>query len=724
LRSPVRPARESRARWRGGAERSTAALAGDECVLLSAPSAPGVARLAAANPALAGDRRVRCAQLGDVAFDVVRDHRASAGEVEFALIDDDRAAEVFEGVGAALFALEWTEFVSAEIDPEIAGMRSPERFAGAALRLIRKLRVAGISPDAFQAMGLRGATSFYARLPNLASPELIEQTQARYRDSLYVGPAELEHQRTREIDLVKIVTRLYHSYLESLVARGCLTRTDALVEAAELLGARPELRAAWMCRLRFCFVDDAQDLNAAQLRFLVTLFGEGLAGTTFAGDPDQRTLGFVAPRADNVLARASATFVLRRSHRDATIAAAAHGVLTPGAAPAAATGAVSVFRAPDIQAEAAFVADGVARAIAEGVAPREIAVIARSLRCIDPYLKHLLRRNVPVDVAGEGSLYDFGAVGDALAALWALADPYRHDWLLRNLEAPWLRLSDASIAVLCGEPPDAQTLLFEPPREEEDERARRWDRHRSLRLGRNVLRGDRDGDLSTIARERLAAFRAARRNWTEFERRADIAALARAVCADTVLAGAQGGAEARLRAALVERLLREIERFAAREPLATLLDFLLHAQRQAAGSELPTIAPLETDAVAVRSVEAAKGYEFSRVFVVDVRAGAFPRYYVPEAFVFTPRYGMIAKENAGGSSSAFRTAKFTYCQYKLRFRERYNEEERRAFYCAATRARDRLVVSAWGRATRGVTAPELLEELRPAAVSADRLLSA
>jgi superfamily I DNA/RNA helicase len=122
----------------------------------------------------------------------------------------------------------------------------------------------------------------------------------------------------------------------------------------------------------------------------------------------------------------------------------------------------------------------------------------------------------------------------------------------------------------------------------------------------------------------------------------------------------------------------------------------------------------EADASGVRvfDVEAAKGLEFDAVFVVDVRAGAFPRYYVPDAFLFTPSLGMIPKENVGEGARSARTAKFTYAQHRLQLRPKYNAEERRAFYCAATRARERLYVSASGRPTKGVAAPEILEELR------------
>jgi superfamily I DNA/RNA helicase len=676
------------------AERALDALAPGQRMVLSAAGGFGVSRLRRVAPQLAADPRVVCAPLGDVALEIVADAASARGE-SVDLIADDRAAEIFEQVVADLFALEWTEFVSAEMDPEISGMRWPERFADAALRLIRKLRAAAIEPHDFIQAVRTAATSFYGRPPNFASPDLIIDTPPRYRSALTANPVELDRQRRRELDLAKIVERLYDTYLCALVARGCLTRADALAAAAGLLTADAGLRARWAERLRYCLVDDAQDLGAADGRFLRGLFGETLECVTLAGDPQQRTLGFAGPRAEGILDGAGATFALEHRYR----------------APVAPL----LERAQNIDAEAAFVAKQVAAAIAEGAPPHRIAVIARSLGCIGPYVDALLARNVAIDLAGDAALYDFAAVSDALGALWALADPYRHDWLLRNLEAPWLSLADATIATLCAEPAEPQILLFQPVEDAEDERGRRWDRRRNLRLALNVVRGDRDADIPPVARERLAAFRAARRRWMALERSAPLGTLARTIFAETVLAGETTSATARFRTALVERLARDVDAFAARSRRATLREFLVHAERIAAGGLGAPFEPLDDAAVAVRSVEAAKGYEFDHVFVVDVRAGAFPRYYVPDAFLFSPRFGMIAKENAGATTGAARTAKYTYYEHRMKLRDAYNAEERRAFGVATTRAVQRLWVTASGTPTRGRRTPEFLEELRAAA---------
>jgi superfamily I DNA/RNA helicase len=675
--------------------------------LLTAPSTRAVAHLRAL---LGPARGIECATLGDAALAVLR---ANARERAVRVIDDVRAAQIFEAAAAPLFSLEWSEIVAAEIDPEITGLRAPQRFAAAAFRLIRKLRRADISAEAFKTLCEKGTTQFFGRLPNLADPALIMDTSSKYRDSLRADPGELSRQHAREVDLVKILVKLYRAYSADLTERGCLTADDALYEAARLLSARS---TPFRPPQKLAFVDDAQDLTSGELAFLRAAFGPELARVTLAGDPAQATRTFAGARGEAEL-RSGTALVLATSYRcPAQILALAERGLDPRthAAPAPAAEAFSLYRGADAQDEARYVAATVTRLLSEGVDPEGIAILTRSLPAAHVYIDALLARGVPVDVAGEASLYDFAAVQDGLAALWALADPYRHEYLMRNLEAPWLNLSDASIALLCAEPPEQpQPLLFELPEDAEDDEIRgRWDRLRDLRLGRNVTRGDADAALSEDARARIRAFRAALERWERLERELGLPQLAGTILGETVLGTARDDARGRFARGLIARLLAQVEAYARREPLGTLRDFLNEVDAIAAvDADLLALDQALPASVRVLDVEAAKGREFDHVFVVDVRAGAFPRYYVPEAFLFTPSFGIIPKENVGAGARSARTAKFTYALFRQNLRGKYNSEERRAFYCAVSRARAHVYVSASGRPTRGVAAPEILEEL-------------
>ncbi len=185
---------------------------------------------------------------------------------------------------------------------------------------------------------------------------------------------------------------------------------------------------------------------------------------------------------------------------------------------------------------------------------------------------------------------------------------------------------------------------------------------------------------------------------------------------ETVYAACGSDARGRFERNLTERLSEVLEAANRRDPLASLHDLLVHLERVAdADEDVLSMELRDREAVAVLDVETAKGRTFDAVFAVDVRAGAWPRYYTPDAFLFLPSLGMVPKENVGEAQSA-RTAKFTYALHRYRLREKYDAEDRRALYTAMTRAKEYVSVSAWGRASRGQSTPEFLEELRAAVV--------
>ncbi len=677
-------------------------------------------RLMVASPHPLSAARIGGTALARYAFEILEHNAFVSGlALELGRIEDVDAEAHFQNAAVSLFSLEWLEVAEPELggdlDYEVAGLRTPERFAQAAYRLIRKLRSAGITPKRFLETALHKATEWYARPPNLANPDLLIAAR-RYRDSLNADGPELERQRRREIDLAKILEKTYLIYIADSESRGCLTDIDALAEATRVLGSVEGAAQRARERWPLAFVDDAQDVTLGELGLLRALYGKELTGVTFAGDPDQATRTFAGARPEQIFTGRDVLQMPDPAEPRATIIAVAREFLHDRTIFTDPQGTIALQRVGSHEKEAAFIAAEIANLLESGAQPNSIAILVRTLRYARPYVDALLDDDVPVTLIGDLDVLGSRVVQDALALLWAVEDTSRHDWLLRVLQTPTMRLSDATLVTLCGEPADAQARLFPPSEAEaEGEPRPRSDRNRDIRLGRNVIEGALDIDLEPEARERLERFRARRLRWREIALCAPLEDAARLIVTEGGIFEPDPG-ENRARVAhrldLLERLMARIARYARADRTRKLGDMLAYFA-QIAKSEWPQCdpGPTEPNGVVVAQIDAIKGCSYDSVFVPNLRAGAFPPYWVPDAFVYTTGSGIIPKDNVG-DARASRTAKFTWYQYQGgKVLESHAAEARKLLYCAMTRATQRCWLTAWDRPTRGISAPELLAEL-------------
>jgi superfamily I DNA/RNA helicase len=608
------------------------------------------------------------------------------------LVDDTHALQdIFSHVCEPLFSLRWEELAAEQLDPEVPALRSPQRFSEAAFRLICKLRDACISPADFHSNALARAAEFYAKPPNFADPKLLSATKSTDHDSLNVPLAELRRQYRREVDLVKILAKLYAQYVELVESSGRMTGGDAVAAAAKVLAGDSLLAERMRTQFRYAFADDAQRLCAAEVALLRSIFGSELAGVTLCGDPASAFEEYRGLRPEMLLRPGDSCIELRSRYRSP---------------------AIQVHRAASPTDEARFISAQVRAWLDAGVPPARIAILFRSVAHVEQYERILLEDDVPVAITGDANIWTDRRALDALALLWNVHDPFRHDWLLRTLKNPAFGLSDASLAQLCAEPPNPQVPLFAFDDEAAPAiRSKRWDPKRDLRLGWNVVGGEQDAALSADGRARIERFRALRAGWINALSSAPFETFVRRVWSEGLAReGARGSAHERVQQLVLQRLLARLCAM-QQDGAATLPDVLEEAQRRRM-SEFERCDDDPGDGfVRLSSIDAVRGHEFDRVVIADVRAGAFPCWYAPDAFLYSPKLGMIPKENTG-DAQAPRTAKYLYYLYRTGMHDTYYARERRAFEYALHRGRETVLVTASGPPTRGVKAPEFLEELR------------
>jgi DNA helicase II / ATP-dependent DNA helicase PcrA len=167
-------------------------------------------------------------------------------------------------------------------------------------------------------------------------------------------------------------------------------------------------------------------------------------------DDDQLIYSWGGAEPRNVLAFADpfpghARIVLGRNLRcraeilDAAVACVAHNEHQAAKALIAVRGAgghVRVLRFTSEHHEAHWIAGTIADALAAGVAPTEVLVLARSGYASQPVQSALARMGIPHRVLGSLGLYERSEVRDALAYLALLANPADAQAFRRAVQAP------------------------------------------------------------------------------------------------------------------------------------------------------------------------------------------------------------------------------------------------------------------------------------------------
>jgi len=224
---------------------------------------------------------------------------------------------------------------------------------------------------------------------------------------------------------------------------------DLLVYAVRLLSEHPHRLAFYRQRWKWLLVDEFQDTNEAQSALIALLAGAD-GNVCAVADDDQLIYSWRGAEPRNVLGFGErfpghARIVLGRNFRcraeilDAAVACVAHNQNRAAKALIAVRGAgghVRVLAFHSEHHEAHWIAGTIADALAAGVPPTEILVLARSGYASQPVQSALARAGIPHRVLGSLGLYERSEVRDALAYLALLANPADAQAFRRAVQSP------------------------------------------------------------------------------------------------------------------------------------------------------------------------------------------------------------------------------------------------------------------------------------------------
>ena len=274
-----------------------------------------------------------------------------------------------------------------------------------------------------------------------------------------------DESRAAENPRERLTARAYALYTQAMAARNALDFDDLIFRSVLLLGSNDAVRGAYRDRFRYLLVDEYQDTNTSQYRFLKALAGDN-PNLCVVGDDDQSIYAFRGANRELILRFAedypdARVIRLERNYRstepilklaNAVIALSPgrhkkslRSVLGPGEP-------VRWIALKDSEIEArSIVTDIRKRRLETGLPLRAFAVLVRSTLQARPLEERFRLENMPYFLIGGQSWFSRKEIRDALAYWSLIVNPDDEGAFLRIANYPKRGVGDTSLKLITDE---------------------------------------------------------------------------------------------------------------------------------------------------------------------------------------------------------------------------------------------------------------------------------
>lgn len=386
-----------------------------------------------------------------------------------------------EGVAAdKILAVTFTNKAANEMRTRVGAMREKVRaskltictFHALCVRILRQdIEKLGYKPnfsiyDESDQLGLirkiipRLAAASEKLDPNLAR-SFISKTKNQRRKIL---PSELS-----------LESAVFQRYQEELKTFNAVDFDDLLILAVRLLDEFPDIRSKWANRFEFIMVDEFQDTNSVQFD-LVRQLGGAHRNVCVVGDDDQSIYGWRGAEVSNILEferhfSHPKIIKLEQNYRSTNaILGAANSIIlhNPRRRPKSLWSEngdgqpIRLVEVPDDREEANYVVGEIQKLqLAEQCRWTEFAVIFRMNAQSRLIEENFRRLHIPYRVVGGHSFFERREVKDLLAYLSCLANPRDDVSLLRIINTPARGIGSSTIELAIQESNKAKQSVFE-----------------------------------------------------------------------------------------------------------------------------------------------------------------------------------------------------------------------------------------------------------------------
>jgi len=405
---------------------------------------------------------------------------------------------------------------------------------------------------------------------------------------------------------------VYEHYERELVRMNAMDFDDLLFRSVNLLEMFQEVHDRYAQAFRWIMVDEYQDTNHAQYRWLQLLSSEH-RNLAVVGDDSQSIYGFRGADIRNILDFQddypdASVIKLEQNYRSTQmILDAANAVISHnrGQMPkhlwtdVGEGDPVRVREMSDEHAEARFVSAEIQRLVDEGVSRAEIAIFYRTNAQSRVLEDMLVRAQIAYQVIGGTKFYERAEIRDAIGYLTFLVNPQDQGAFTRIANSPRRGLGQTSLSRVIGYA-DAEGIPV-------------WEA------------AERDVPaLGTAAKKALARFMSTMQRLKErLDGGAPVGDLVEELLNETgyiEALKAERTIEAQGRLENLEELVHVAREYDATNPEGTLDEFL---QQIALLADADTIRD-DDGLVTLMTLHNAKGLEFPIVFIIGLEDGVFP----------------------------------------------------------------------------------------------------
>lgn len=507
-------------------------------------------------------------------------------------------------------------------------------FHGLCNRLLRRhFKEAGL-PQTFQILDQTDQLSAIKRLMKAHAISQDEYPPKEVQN--YIASAKEEGLRakdmTAELGKKENMAKIYALYEEQCNREGVADFGELLLRSYELLARNEMIRHHYQDRFRFILVDEFQDTNRLQYKWLKLLGGFSPAGVrefnencVFAvGDDDQSIYAFRGANVGNMMDfqrdfQIRHLIKLEQNYRsfghilNAANELIAHNDDRLGKDLWTSAGEgerIRVFRASDDRDEAQYCVQEIREAMGRGVKKHEMAILYRSNAQSRVIEQALVASGITYRVYGGLRFFDRAEIKHALAYLRLIENPKDDTAFLRVVNFPMRGIGAKSMETLQQKALAANVSLYEAAQALEGAAGTK------LRAFTEMIDAMRFEYSCLPLPEMIAAvversglsehYKKEREGQERLENLEELQNAAQAYLKEEGIS--------------IDARSDEVEADGAEDEMTSLAGFLSHAALEAGDNQ----AQKGDDAVQLMTVHAAKGLEFDVVFITGLEEGLFP----------------------------------------------------------------------------------------------------